>query len=209
MTGRHRNDDGGSRCHVPTGSSSKAAPAAQDEGAGRPGRHGPRRRQTTTRTRVVGSREGLAAHRRRKRPGEPHRHPLRRRGPRSRQRLGRGRRDHAVLHEGSPERYASITVIDNPVHTGFTADQIQALIRRDDEDWPDSTLILIADDRTPASVEFPLPTVNNLPDDDDAPFRITLPAAGAFVVNMEPANTSFGDWGSGVDADGVCREEHC
>ncbi|MCF1512394.1 hypothetical protein [Streptomyces glomeratus] len=30
-----------------------------------------------------------------------------------------------------------------------------------------------------------------------------------FVVNMELANTGFGEWGCGVDADGVYREEHC
>ncbi|WP_157228773.1 DUF6924 domain-containing protein [Nocardia brevicatena] len=50
--------------------------------------------------------------------------------------------------------------------------------------------------------------VNNLPDDDDDPFRITLAATGSFVVNMELANTSFDEWGHDVDADGVYRGEH-
>ncbi|MFJ3338507.1 DUF6924 domain-containing protein [Streptomyces sp. NPDC086766] len=115
-----------------------------------------------------------------------------------------------MLHalEGGSEQYESITVIDNRAYAGFTADQIQARIGRDDEDWPDSTLVLIADERALASAEFPLLAVNNLPDEDDAPFRITLTAAGSFVVNMELANTSFGDWSRGVDADGVYREEH-
>ncbi|WP_327730236.1 hypothetical protein OG250_33405 [Streptomyces sp. NBC_00487] len=112
-----------------------------------------------------------------------------------------------ALEEGS-EHYDSVTVIDNRAYTGFTADQIQARIGRDDEDWPDSTLVLIADERALASAEFPLLAVNNLPDDDDAPFRITLAAAGSFVVNMELANTSFGEWSGGVDTDGVYREEH-
>ncbi|MDX2824559.1 hypothetical protein PV416_26540 [Streptomyces ipomoeae] len=110
--------------------------------------------------------------------------------------------------EGGSEHYESITVIDNRAYAGFTADQIRARIGRDDEDWPDSTLVLIADESALASAEFPLLAVNNLPDDDDDPFRITLAAAGSFVVNMELANTSFGEWSRGVDADGVYREEH-
>ncbi|WP_406486592.1 DUF6924 domain-containing protein [Streptomyces sp. NBC_01563] len=110
--------------------------------------------------------------------------------------------------EGGSEHYKSITVIDNPAYAGFTADQIQARIGRDGEDWPNSTVVLIADERTLASADFPLLAVNNLPDEDDDPFRITLAAAGSFVVNLELANTGFGEWGRGVDADGVYREEH-
>ncbi|WP_411081032.1 DUF6924 domain-containing protein [Streptomyces sp. cmx-18-6] len=110
--------------------------------------------------------------------------------------------------EDSSAHYESITVVDNRAYAGFTADQITARIGRDDEDWPDSTLVLIADEPALASAEFPLLAVNNVPDDDDGPFRITLAAAGSFVVNLELANTSFGDWASGVDADGVYREEH-
>ncbi|WP_406156352.1 hypothetical protein OG298_01620 [Streptomyces sp. NBC_01005] len=110
--------------------------------------------------------------------------------------------------EGGSEHYKSITVIDNPAYAGFTADQIQAWIGRDGEDWPNSTVVLIADERTLASADFPLLAVNNLPDEDDDPFRITLAAAGSFVVNLELANTGFGEWGRGVDADGVYREEH-
>ncbi|TVL87378.1 DUF6924 domain-containing protein [Streptomyces sp. SAJ15] len=110
--------------------------------------------------------------------------------------------------EGGSEHLESITVIDNRAHAGFTAEQIQARIRRDDEDWPDSTLVLIADEGALASAEFPLLALNNLPDNNDDPFRITLAAAGSFLVNMELANTSFGDWGCGVDADGVYRKEH-
>ncbi|MBL1101803.1 DUF6924 domain-containing protein [Streptomyces coffeae] len=110
--------------------------------------------------------------------------------------------------EGGSEHYESITVIGNRAYAGFTADQIQARIGRDDEGWPNSTLVLIADEGALASAEFPLLAVNNLPDDDDDAFRITLAAAGSFVVNMELANTSFGGWGCGVDADGVYREEH-
>ncbi|WP_149830619.1 DUF6924 domain-containing protein [Streptomyces tailanensis] len=112
-----------------------------------------------------------------------------------------------TLEEGS-EHYDSLTVIDNPAYAGFTPARIQARIGRDDEDWPDSTLVLIADERALASTELPLLAVDNLPDDDDAQFRITLAAAGSFVVNMELANTSFGEWGSGVDTDGVYRGEH-
>ena len=112
-----------------------------------------------------------------------------------------------ALEQGS-EHYASITVIDNRTYTGFTAEQIQARIGRDDEGWPDSTLLLIADERALTSAEFPLLAVNNLPDNDDDPFRITLTAAGSFVANMELGNTSFGDWGHGVDNDGVYRKEH-
>ncbi|MFJ1551531.1 DUF6924 domain-containing protein [Streptomyces sp. NPDC088246] len=109
--------------------------------------------------------------------------------------------------EGGSEHYESITVIDNRAYAGFTADQIQARIGRDDEDWPNSTLVLVADEWALASAEFPLLAVNNLPDDDDVPFRITLAAAGFLVVNSELANTSFGEWGCGVEADGVYREE--
>ncbi|MEV6750524.1 hypothetical protein AB0N21_40470 [Streptomyces sp. NPDC051080] len=112
-----------------------------------------------------------------------------------------------ALEEGS-EHYKPITVIDNPAHAGITANQVQARIGRDDEDWPNSTLVLIADERTLTSADFPLLAVNNLPDEDDDPFRITLAAAGSLLVNLELANTSFGDWGRGVDADGVYREEH-
>ncbi|UXY27385.1 DUF6924 domain-containing protein [Streptomyces sp. HUAS TT20] len=110
--------------------------------------------------------------------------------------------------EGGSEHHESITVIDNRAYAGFTADRIQARIGRDDEDWPGITLVLIADEWALASAEFPLLAVNNLPDEDDDPFRITLAAAGSFVVNMELANTSFGAWGDGVDADGIYREEH-
>ena len=66
--------------------------------------------------------------------------------------------------EGGSEHYESITVIDNRAYAGFTADQIQARIGRDDEDWPDSTLVLIADEWALASAEFPLLAVNNLPE---------------------------------------------
>ncbi|MEU8029754.1 hypothetical protein AB0C13_14155 [Streptomyces sp. NPDC049099] len=110
--------------------------------------------------------------------------------------------------EGSSDHHESIAVIDNRAYAGFTAEQIQARIGRNDEDWPDSTLVLIADEQALASDEFPLLAVNNLPDDDDDPFRITLTAAGSFVVNMELANTSFAEWGRGADPDGVYRKEH-
>ncbi|WP_326695771.1 DUF6924 domain-containing protein [Streptomyces sp. NBC_01766] len=110
--------------------------------------------------------------------------------------------------EGGSEHYESLTVIDNRAYAGFTADQIRSRIGRDDEDWPDSTLVLIADERALTSAEFSMLAVNNLPDDNDDPFRITLAAAGSFVVNTQLANTSFGEWGCGVDADGVYREEH-
>ncbi|MFD7533532.1 DUF6924 domain-containing protein [Streptomyces sp. NPDC059849] len=43
--------------------------------------------------------------------------------------------------EGGSEHYKSITVIDNPAYAGFTADQVQARIGRDDEDWPNSTVL--------------------------------------------------------------------
>ncbi|MEU7428938.1 hypothetical protein [Streptomyces sp. NPDC040750] len=110
--------------------------------------------------------------------------------------------------EKAPERYDSVTVIDNRAYAGFTADQLRMRIGRDDEDWPDSTLVLVADERALASAEFPLPAVNNLPDDDDEAFRITLAAAASFVTNMELANTSFSDWSRGTGADGIYREEH-
>ncbi|GAA3136216.1 hypothetical protein GCM10010521_22980 [Streptomyces rameus] len=110
--------------------------------------------------------------------------------------------------EKDPERYYSVTVIDNRAYAGFTAGQIQMRIGRDDGDWPDSTLVLIADERALAAVELPLLAVNNLPDDDDEAFRITLAAAGSFVINMELANTSFSDWSRGIGADGIYREEH-
>ncbi|MEU5092808.1 hypothetical protein [Streptomyces sp. NPDC021356] len=112
-----------------------------------------------------------------------------------------------ALEHGS-EHYESVTVIDNPLYTGFTAGQLQARVGRDGEDWPDSTLLLIADEQALASAEFPLLAVNNLPDEDDAPFRITLAAAGSFTVNLELGNTSFGDWSRGVDTDGVYRKQH-
>ncbi|MDG5804305.1 hypothetical protein P9869_16855 [Streptomyces ossamyceticus] len=115
-----------------------------------------------------------------------------------------------AIEEGSErhEPIESITVVDNRAYSGFTAEQILARIGRDDEDWPDSTLVLVADERALGSAEFPLLAVNNLPDEDDAPFRITLAAAGSFVDNMELANTDFGEWAAGVEADGVYREEH-
>ncbi|CAK7284117.1 DUF6924 domain-containing protein [Streptomyces sp. RM1] len=110
--------------------------------------------------------------------------------------------------EGGSEPYESITVIDNPLYTGFAADQLQARISRDAEDWPASILLLIADEQALASAEFPLLAVNNLPDEDDDPFRITLAAAGSFIVNIELGNTSFGDWSHGADTDGVYRKQH-
>ncbi|GLX48819.1 hypothetical protein Shyhy01_17690 [Streptomyces hygroscopicus subsp. hygroscopicus] len=110
--------------------------------------------------------------------------------------------------EGASEHYESITVIDNPIYAGCTADQLQARVSRDEEGWPESTLLLIADEQALASAEFPLVAVDNLPDGDDTPFRITLAAAGSFIVNIELGNTSFGDWSRGADADGVYREQH-
>ncbi|WP_443059047.1 DUF6924 domain-containing protein [Streptomyces sp. NBC_00388] len=77
----------------------------------------------------------------------------------------------------------------------FTAEWNQARIGRDGEDWPDSPLLLIADVPALTFAQFPLLAVNNLPAEDDAPFRITLAAAGSFVVNIELVNTGFGDWG--------------
>ncbi|MYR60281.1 hypothetical protein GTY54_38370 [Streptomyces sp. SID625] len=55
------------------------------------------------------------------------------------------------------------------------------------------------------SAEFPLLAVNNLPEEDEAPFRIPLAAAGSFIVNLELGNTSFGDWSRGAGTDGVYR----
>ncbi|WP_420856319.1 DUF6924 domain-containing protein [Streptomyces malaysiense] len=101
-----------------------------------------------------------------------------------------------------------MTVIDNPVPTGFTADQLQAWISRGAEDRPDSTL-LIADEQPLASgADLPLPAVNNLPDEDDDPFRIALAAAGSFIVDIELGNTSSGDWSRSADNDGVDRQQH-
>ncbi|MEU9126308.1 hypothetical protein AB0C96_42015 [Streptomyces sp. NPDC048506] len=106
------------------------------------------------------------------------------------------------------KEWGGLAVIDNRAYAGFTTDQIQTRIGRDDEGRPDSTLVLIADEWALGSAESPLPAVNNLPDDDGDPFGIALAAAGSFVVNMELANTSFGEWGCGVDVDGVYREGH-
>ncbi|MEU3529526.1 hypothetical protein AB0E62_37745, partial [Streptomyces sp. NPDC038707] len=110
--------------------------------------------------------------------------------------------------EKKPERYGSLTVIDNGDYVGFTAEQIKARIGRDDEDRPHSTLIFIADQRALTSAELPLLAVNNDPDDDGEPFRITLAAAGSFLINMELANTDFSGWSHGTDTDGIYREEH-
>ncbi|MFH8342749.1 DUF6924 domain-containing protein [Streptomyces sp. AM6-12] len=110
--------------------------------------------------------------------------------------------------EGAPEHYESVTVIDNPIHAGRTADQLRARNGRDEADWPDSSLLLIADEQALASAEIPLLAVNNLPGEDDGPFRITLAAAGSFIVNMELGNTSFGDWSRGADTHGVYRGQH-
>ncbi|MEV7130639.1 hypothetical protein [Streptomyces sp. NPDC093260] len=110
--------------------------------------------------------------------------------------------------EGGSEHYESLTVIDNPLYTGSTPGRLQAQIARDDEDWPDSPFLLIADEQTLTSPEFPLLAVNNLPDEDDAPFRITLAAAGSFITNLELGNTSFGDWSRGAGTDGVYRGQH-
>nr|WP_168723244.1 hypothetical protein [Streptomyces sp. SAT1]ANO42839.1 hypothetical protein A8713_036980 [Streptomyces sp. SAT1] len=110
--------------------------------------------------------------------------------------------------EGGSEHYEPLTVIDNPIYAGFTAGQTQERVGRDDEDWPDSPFLLIADEQALASAELPLLAVSNLPDEADAPFRITLAAAGSFIVNMELGNTSFGDWSRSADPDGVYREQH-
>ncbi|MCL6732690.1 DUF6924 domain-containing protein [Streptomyces neyagawaensis] len=113
--------------------------------------------------------------------------------------------------EEGPERHEpieSITIVDNRAYSGFTPEQILARIGRDGEDWPDSTLVLVADERALGSAELPLLAVSNVPDEDDAPFRIALAAAGSFVDNMELANTDFAEWAAGVEADGAYREEH-
>ncbi|MFJ5850807.1 DUF6924 domain-containing protein [Streptomyces sp. NPDC092903] len=110
--------------------------------------------------------------------------------------------------EGGSDAYDSLAVIDNRAYADFTADQIKARIGHDNEGWPDSTLVLIADERALASAELPLLAVNNLPDDNDEPFRITLAAAGSLAVNTELGNTNFADWRHGADSDGVYREEH-
>lgn len=110
--------------------------------------------------------------------------------------------------EGGGEAYDSLAVIDNRAYAGFTADQIKARIGRDDEGWPGSTLVLIADERALASAELPLLAVNNLPDANDEPFRITLAASGSLAANTELAAASFADWSHGADSDGVYREEH-
>ncbi|MEU5825865.1 hypothetical protein [Streptomyces sp. NPDC047803] len=110
--------------------------------------------------------------------------------------------------EGGSEHYESITVIDNPDYAGFTAGRLQERVSRDDEDWPDSPFLLIADEQSLAFAEFPLLAVNNLPDEGDEPFRISLAAVGSFVVNMELGNTSFGDWSRSADTDGVYRGQH-
>ncbi|QKW48272.1 DUF6924 domain-containing protein [Streptomyces buecherae] len=113
-----------------------------------------------------------------------------------------------ALDEAAQKHHAPLTVIDNPAYTGHTPAQITARIQRDDEGWPATTLVLIADEQALASAEYPVLAVNNLPDDDDAPFRITLAAASSLVVNMELSNTDFREWVQGVDADGIYREEH-
>ncbi|MBB5936442.1 DUF6924 domain-containing protein [Streptomyces zagrosensis] len=110
--------------------------------------------------------------------------------------------------EGCSEHYASITVIDNRAYAGFTVHEIQAQLRHDDKGWPHGILVLIADEQALVSADFPLLAVNSTPDDDDDPFRITLAAAGSFVVNMELGNTSFADWGRSTDTDGIYRGEH-
>ncbi|WP_037864271.1 DUF6924 domain-containing protein, partial [Streptomyces sp. NRRL S-340] len=110
--------------------------------------------------------------------------------------------------EGCSENCESVTVIDNPLYAGFTAGQLQERVGRDDEDRPGSPFLLIADEQALASAEFPLLAVNNLADEDDAPFRITLAAASSFVTNIELGNTSFGDWSRGAGTDGVYRAQH-
>lgn len=110
--------------------------------------------------------------------------------------------------DGGSEHWESVTVIDNSLYTGSTPDQLQARIARDAEDWPESPFLLIADEQALASPDFPLLAVNNLPDEDDAPLRITLAAAGSFAVNLELGNTGFGDWSRGVGTDGVYRGQY-
>ncbi|WP_037864647.1 DUF6924 domain-containing protein [Streptomyces sp. NRRL S-340] len=73
---------------------------------------------------------------------------------------------------------------------------------------PTAPFLLIADEQALASAGWPLLAVNNLPGEDDAAFRITLAAAGSFIVNLELGNTSFGDWRRGVGTDGVYRGKH-
>ncbi|GAA4701093.1 hypothetical protein GCM10023324_64890 [Streptomyces youssoufiensis] len=113
-----------------------------------------------------------------------------------------------ALDEAAEKHHAPLTVIDNPAYAGHSPAQITARIQHDDEDWPNTTLILIADEQALASLEYPMLAVNNLPADDDAPFRITLAAASSLVINMELSSSDFRGWGQGVDADGIYREEH-
>ncbi|MEV8023029.1 hypothetical protein AB0O76_43425 [Streptomyces sp. NPDC086554] len=103
------------------------------------------------------------------------------------------------------EGFGLITVIDNLAYTGFTPEQITALIPTDDENWPETTIVLIADEQALASAELPLLAVNNAPDDEDEPFRIVFGQAGLFVCNMDLGNTFFREWSAGVDDDGVYR----
>ncbi|MFE4336816.1 DUF6924 domain-containing protein [Streptomyces sp. NPDC056831] len=106
-----------------------------------------------------------------------------------------------------------VDILDDPAYAGIGVARLLELVDRDEDGWPQPTVLLVVDEEALRG-ELLVLAVCNQPHEDDPlsateseePFRITPGLLASFATDMNLANADFFEIRRDVAEDGVLRK---
>ncbi|MFF1917353.1 DUF6924 domain-containing protein [Streptomyces sp. NPDC058239] len=106
-----------------------------------------------------------------------------------------------------------VDILDDPAYAGIGVAQLLELVERDEDGWPQHTVLLVVDEEALRGELLALAVCNQPHEDDplpatesEEPFRITPGLLASFATDMNLANADFFEIRRDVAEDGVLRK---
>lgn len=106
-----------------------------------------------------------------------------------------------------------VDILDDPAYAGIGVAQLLELVERDEDGWPQHTVLLVVDEEALCGELLALAVCNQPHEDDplpatesEEPFRITPGLLASFATDMNLANADFFEIRRDVAEDGVLRK---
>ncbi|WP_310726210.1 DUF6924 domain-containing protein [Streptomyces sp. N2A] len=111
------------------------------------------------------------------------------------------------------EAIDQVDILDDPAYAGIGVAQLLELVERDEDGWPQHTVLLVVDEEALRGELLALAVCNQPHEDDplpatesEEPFRITPGLLASFATDMNLANADFFEIRRNVAEDGVLRK---
>ncbi|MEV7384296.1 DUF6924 domain-containing protein [Streptomyces lydicus] len=111
------------------------------------------------------------------------------------------------------EAIDQVDILDDPAYAGIGVAQLLELVERDEDGWPQHTVLLVVDEEALRGELLALAVCNQPHEDDplppsesEEPFRIPPALLASFAADMNLANADFFEIRRNVAEDGVLRK---